>query len=189
MFVIMAVATDTRAVGEAAAIAIGGTVGLDAMFGGPISGASMNPARSIGPARSGNLHALWLYIVAPIVGASFAAVTYKFIRGELLRTTPTRTGLSATARLRSRLDHRQPFRLRRLGLDGLHDGAVHAIRDLVGVDDRNLLEPGRLQPRRVLALRQGVGDATNVASPVGTLVRGQAILGDNVTDPRSGRPA
>src|SRR4029077_783032 len=45
MFVIMAVATDTRAVGEAAAIAIGGTVGLDAMFGGPISGASMNPAR------------------------------------------------------------------------------------------------------------------------------------------------
>ena len=49
MFVIMAVATDTRAVGEAAAIAIGGTIGLDAMFGGPISGASMNPVRSLGP--------------------------------------------------------------------------------------------------------------------------------------------
>ena len=65
MFVIMAVATDTRAVGEAAAIAIGGTVGLDAMFGGPISGASMNPIRSIAPALvSGNLHALWLYILA-----------------------------------------------------------------------------------------------------------------------------
>jgi glycerol uptake facilitator-like aquaporin len=47
MFVIMAVATDSRAVGEAAAIAIGGTVGLDALFGGPISGASMNPARYI----------------------------------------------------------------------------------------------------------------------------------------------
>jgi aquaporin NIP len=45
MFVILAVATDTRAVGEAAAIAIGGTIALDAMFGGPISGASMNPAR------------------------------------------------------------------------------------------------------------------------------------------------
>jgi MIP family channel proteins len=83
MFVIMAVATDTRAVGEAAAIAIGGTVGLDAMFGGPISGASMNPARSIGPALvSGNLHALWLYIVAPICGASLAALTYQFVRGE-----------------------------------------------------------------------------------------------------------
>ena len=49
MLVIMAVATDTLAVGEAAAIAIGGTVGLDALFGGPISGASMNPARSLGP--------------------------------------------------------------------------------------------------------------------------------------------
>ena len=83
MFVIMAVATDTRAVGEAAAIAIGGTVGLDAMFGGPISGASMNPARSTGPALvSGNLHALWLYILAPIVGASLATVAYQFVRGE-----------------------------------------------------------------------------------------------------------
>jgi aquaporin NIP len=86
MFVIMAVATDTRAVGEAAAIAIGGTVGLDAMFGGPISGASMNPARSIGPAFvSGNLDALWLYIVAPILGASLAAVAYQFVRGEQSR--------------------------------------------------------------------------------------------------------
>jgi aquaporin NIP len=83
MFVIMAVATDTRAVGEAAAIAIGGTVGLDAMLGGPVSGASMNPARSLGPALvSGDLHALWLYIVAPLVGASLAGLTYQFVRGE-----------------------------------------------------------------------------------------------------------
>ena len=83
MFVIMAVATDTRAVGEAAAIAIGGTVALDAMFGGPVTGASMNPARSIGPALvSGNLHALWLYVVAPTVGASLAALAYQFVRGE-----------------------------------------------------------------------------------------------------------
>jgi MIP family channel proteins len=83
MFVIMAVATDTRAIGEAAAIAIGGTVGLDAMFGGPVSGASMNPARSTGPAIvSGDLHALWLYIVAPILGASVAALAYQLIRDE-----------------------------------------------------------------------------------------------------------
>ena len=83
MFVIMAVATDTRAVGEAAAIAIGGTVGLDAMFGGPISGASMNPARSIGPAVvGGDLHALWLYLVAPLIGAALGALTYQFVRGE-----------------------------------------------------------------------------------------------------------
>jgi MIP family channel proteins len=86
MFVIMAVATDTRAVGEAAAIAVGGTVGLDAMFGGPISGASMNPARSAGPALvSGNLHALWLYIVAPLCGATLAALAYQFVRGEQTR--------------------------------------------------------------------------------------------------------
>jgi aquaporin NIP len=83
MFVIMAVATDTRAVGEAAAIAIGGTVGLDAMFGGPISGASMNPARLAGPALvSGDLHALWLYFVAPVLGASLGALAYQLIRGE-----------------------------------------------------------------------------------------------------------
>src|SRR6059058_1228008 len=83
MFVNMAVATDTRAVGEAAAIAIGGTIGLDAMFGGPISGASMNPARSLGPALvSGDLHALWLYIAAPLAGAGLGALAYQFVRGE-----------------------------------------------------------------------------------------------------------
>jgi glycerol uptake facilitator-like aquaporin len=83
MFVILAVATDTRAVGEAAAIAIGATVGLDAMFGGPISGASMNPARSLGPALvSGDLHALWIYLVAPPLGAAAGALAYQFVRGE-----------------------------------------------------------------------------------------------------------
>ena len=89
MFVILAVATDTRAVGEAAAIAIGGTIGLAAMFGGPISGASMNPARSIAPAFvSGDLYALWLYIVAPILGASIGAVAYQFVRGETTALGP-----------------------------------------------------------------------------------------------------
>jgi MIP family channel proteins len=83
MFVIMAVATDTRAVGEAAAIAIGGTVGLDAMFGGPVTGASMNPARSLGPALiAGDHYALWVYIVAPLLGAGLGALVYQFVRGE-----------------------------------------------------------------------------------------------------------
>jgi MIP family channel proteins len=82
MFVIMAVATDARAVGEAAANAVGGTVGLDAMFGGPVTGASMNPARSLGPGVvSGDLHAIWIYLLAPIVGASLAAPIYAFVRG------------------------------------------------------------------------------------------------------------
>jgi MIP family channel proteins len=98
MFVIMAVATDSRAVGEAAAIAIGGTVGLDALFGGPISGASMNPARSFGPAVvSGDLHALWLYILAPATGAALAAFTYQFVRGELPRPVVTPQSARAPA--------------------------------------------------------------------------------------------
>ncbi len=87
MFVIMAVATDARSVGEAAAIAIGGTVGLDAMFGGPISGASMNPARSLGPGIvAGDLTSIWLYIVAPLVGAALGALIYQFVRSEPTRT-------------------------------------------------------------------------------------------------------
>jgi aquaporin NIP len=86
MFVILAVATDTRAVGEAAAIAIGGTIALDAMCGGPISGASMNPMRSLGPAIvSGDLHALWLYILAPALGTSVGGLAYQFVRGEQTR--------------------------------------------------------------------------------------------------------
>jgi len=88
MFVIIAVATDTRAVGEAAAIAIGGTVGLDAMFGGPITGASMNPARSLGPGiLAGNLHAIWIYLLAPIFGASIGAITYTILRSNGETTT------------------------------------------------------------------------------------------------------
>src|SRR5436190_1381983 len=69
------------AVGETAAIAIGGTVGLDAMFGGPITGASMNPARSLGPAIvSADFSSIWVYLTAPFLGAVVAAVTYQFLR-------------------------------------------------------------------------------------------------------------
>jgi aquaporin NIP len=83
MFVIMAVATDTRAVGAAAAIAIGGVIGLDALFGGPVTGASMNPARSLGPAlASGEWSELWIYLVGPIAGAALGAVTYQAVRGD-----------------------------------------------------------------------------------------------------------
>ena len=83
MFVIMAVATDARAVGEATAIAIGGTVGLDAMFGGPITGASMNPARSLGPAiAAGDFTSIWVYLAAPIAGATAAAIVYQVVSGQ-----------------------------------------------------------------------------------------------------------
>lgn len=82
MFVIMAVATDSRAVGAGAAIAIGGAVALDALFGGPVTGASMNPARSFGPAlASGEWRDFWIYIVGPVVGAVIGAVSYQLVRG------------------------------------------------------------------------------------------------------------
>ena len=82
MFVIMAVATDTRAVGAAAAIAIGATVGLDAIFGGPVTGASMNPARSFGPAlASGQWTDFWVYVAGPVSGAALGALAYQLVRG------------------------------------------------------------------------------------------------------------
>lgn len=81
MFVIMSVATDTRAVGEGAALAIGATVGLAALFAGPISGASMNPARSLAPALvSGIWTGQWVYVTAPFLGAALAALTYRWLR-------------------------------------------------------------------------------------------------------------
>jgi glycerol uptake facilitator-like aquaporin len=79
MFVIMA--TDTRAVGQAAALAIGSTVGLEALFAGPISGASMNPARSLGPALiSWTWTAQWVYVLAPLLGAAAGAYVYRWLR-------------------------------------------------------------------------------------------------------------
>ncbi|MGB0872883.1 MAG: MIP/aquaporin family protein [Solirubrobacterales bacterium] len=83
MFVIMAVATDTRAVGAAAAIAIGGTVALDAAIGGPVTGASMNPARTFGPAlAAGEWREFWIYVVGPVTGAALGALAYQLVRGE-----------------------------------------------------------------------------------------------------------
>jgi aquaporin NIP len=86
MFVIVAVATDVRAVGSAAALAIGGAVGLGALFGGPVTGASMNPARSLGPAvAAGEWRDLWLYLVGPVVGAALGALAYGLVGGERAR--------------------------------------------------------------------------------------------------------
>jgi aquaporin NIP len=83
MFVIMAVATDTRAVGSAAALAIGGTIALDALFGGPATGASMNPARSFGPALvSGQWRDFWVYVAGPVAGSALGALAYQLVRGD-----------------------------------------------------------------------------------------------------------
>lgn len=83
MFVIIAVATDTRAVGTMAGAVIGATVMMNALIGGPLTGASMNPARSLAPALAeGQLTGLWIYLLAPTSGATLAALLYEWIRCE-----------------------------------------------------------------------------------------------------------
>jgi aquaporin NIP len=80
MFVIINVATASKEQGMFAGIAIGSVVALEAMFAGPICGASMNPARSIAPAIvSGHFEHLWIYIIAPISGAAFAIPVWKYL--------------------------------------------------------------------------------------------------------------
>ena len=81
MLVILQVAHGSKETGLMAGIAIGAVVGLEALFAGPICGASMNPARSIAPAVvSGELKSLWLYIVAPVLGALAATGTWHWLR-------------------------------------------------------------------------------------------------------------
>ncbi|ONK73891.1 uncharacterized protein A4U43_C03F640 [Asparagus officinalis] len=81
MFVTSAVATDTRAVGELAGLAVGSSVCIGAILAGPISGGSMNPARTLGPAVvSSNYREIWVYMVGPVVGALMGAWSYNFIR-------------------------------------------------------------------------------------------------------------
>jgi aquaporin NIP len=81
MFVILQVATGSKEQGMFAGLAIGGVVLLEAMFAGPVSGASMNPARSIAPALlSGHVEHLWVYILAPVAGALLAVVMYKYLK-------------------------------------------------------------------------------------------------------------
>ena len=83
MVVIINVSTGSKETGMMAGIAIGGVVLLEALFAGPITNASMNPARSLAPnIVSGNIEGLWLYILAPIIGALLAVVSCKFVKHE-----------------------------------------------------------------------------------------------------------
>jgi aquaporin NIP len=83
MLVIIHVATGSKEQGMFAGLAIGSTVLLEAMFAGPICGASMNPARSISPAVvSGHTEHLWIYILAPIFGAALAIPTWKILNNQ-----------------------------------------------------------------------------------------------------------
>lgn len=86
VFVISAVATDTRGIGKLAAFAIGATILVDALWGGPLTGASMNPARSFGPALVSLRWAnLWVYFIGPIIGGIIGALVYQLIRQPVVR--------------------------------------------------------------------------------------------------------
>jgi aquaporin Z len=83
MFVILGVAVGAKEVGLLAGVAIGGTVALEAMMGGPVSGASMNPARSLAPALVGlDLAAQWVYVAGPMLGALLAVPAYRAVYGD-----------------------------------------------------------------------------------------------------------
>ena len=83
MFVILSVSTGSKEKGVMAGAAVGAVVGIEALFAGPISGASMNPARSLAPALvSGQLVSVWVYIVAPAVGALAAVDLCRWVRGK-----------------------------------------------------------------------------------------------------------
>lgn len=82
MFVILSVSTGSKEKGAMAGIAIGSVVALEAMFAGPISGASMNPARSLGPAIvSMNVTYLWIYLLAPTIGACLSVIACRCMHG------------------------------------------------------------------------------------------------------------
>lgn len=81
MFVILCVSFGSKEVGVMAGIAVGGVIGLEALFAGPISGASMNPARSLAPAVvSGRMEFVWIYLAAPVLGALAGVGCWKLTR-------------------------------------------------------------------------------------------------------------
>ena len=83
MVVIINVSTGSKEIGTMAAIAVGGVILLEAMFAGPMTKASMNPARSLGPALiSGNFKDLWLYLTAPFIGAILAVASCKLVKDD-----------------------------------------------------------------------------------------------------------
>lgn len=81
MFVILGVASGSKERGVMAGISVGATVCLCALFAGPVTGASMNPARSLGPALlAGQTAGLWLYVLAPLTGAGLAVLGCRCVR-------------------------------------------------------------------------------------------------------------
>ncbi|GAA0146310.1 hypothetical protein Leryth_019877 [Lithospermum erythrorhizon] len=81
MFVTSAVATDTKAIGELAGLAVGSSVCITSVLAGPVSGGSMNPARTLGPAiASSHYKGLWIYFIGPVIGTLLGSWSYHIIR-------------------------------------------------------------------------------------------------------------
>jgi aquaporin Z len=98
MFVILNVSSGHKEVGIMAGVAIGGTVALEAMFAGPVSGASMNPARSLAPALlSGQFEGAWIYLVAPVVGMFLAHPFCRWVQGDECCPPQPEIGVSDSA--------------------------------------------------------------------------------------------
>lgn len=113
MLVIMAIATDRRAPVAASGLAIGLAVMLCALFGGPLTGASMNPAQSIGPALFGGLTALKslpVYLLAPPVGATIAAIVFEIMRDGSINAQFAPADLSDAMKMESGLSREKTDR-------------------------------------------------------------------------------
>lgn len=83
MLVILSISTNSKEKGKAAGVVVGSVIALEALFAGPISGASMNPARSLAPALvAGRTETLWIYLAAPIIGALLAIPACKCLHGS-----------------------------------------------------------------------------------------------------------
>ncbi|KAG6471357.1 aquaporin NIP2-1-like [Zingiber officinale] len=109
MFVTLAVATDTRAVGELAGLAVGSAVCITSIFAGPISGGSMNPARTLGPAFASDIYrSVWVYLIGPPIGTVAGALVYNFIRlrGPTL-SDPSQKGSQKSPSIKTRRMQRQ----------------------------------------------------------------------------------
>jgi aquaporin NIP len=110
MFVILGVSTGAAEKGITAGIVVGAVIGLEAMFAGPICGASMNPARSLGPAvMSQHFEYLWIYLLAPVIGAYIAVLGCRCVREAGCCASPT----SRRAKSNNRVPFTPTVRVRR----------------------------------------------------------------------------
>ncbi|WOL17140.1 hypothetical protein Cni_G25929 [Canna indica] len=155
MFVTLAVATDTRAVGELAGLAVGSAVCITSILAGPVSGGSMNPARTLGPAVASRIYdSLWVYFVGPALGTLSGAMAYKLIRMSdkpshlLVAAAEQYVGSSSITTIVAPKSPSTPLKLRRmkslemasprhvntLDMSLRHVHQVHALASKTGLD-------------------------------------------------------